>query len=258
MKKLEIEQFPCLDDNYGYLVHAPETGHTASIDTPDVALILARLEEKNWKLSHILNTHHHYDHAGGNLELKEATGCEIIGPACESEKIPGLDRAVDQDDMVVFGTHYLEVIHVGGHTLGHIAYFSRTQRAAFVGDAIFAMGCGRLFEGTPVQMWASLSRLNRLPADTQLYCAHEYTLTNAAFALSVDPHNKELKKRVAEVKKLRADGIPTVPTNLALERATNPFLRVDDPSIRGLLNMQKATQVDVFAEIRSRKDNFKG
>ncbi|MGC6472760.1 MAG: hydroxyacylglutathione hydrolase [Parvibaculales bacterium] len=258
MKQLEIDQFPCLEDNYGYLLHDPETGATATIDTPDAGVILQRLADKGWQLTHILNTHHHWDHAGGNLEIKEATGCEIIGPACESEKIPGIDRAVDQDDMIAFGNDYLEVINVGGHTLGHIAYFLRSQKTAFVGDALFAMGCGRLFEGTPAQMWASLSRLNRLPAETVICCAHEYTLANAAFALSVDPDNQALIERTEDVKARRAAGLPTVPTTLSLERATNPFLRVDDPAMRILLDMQNASQVDVFAEIRHRKDNFKG
>ena len=258
MKQLEIDQFPCLEDNYGYLLHDPETGATATIDTPDIGAITQRLNDKGWTLTHIFNTHHHWDHAGGNLELKQETGCEIIGPAIESEKIPGIDRAVDQDDMVAFGNHYLEVLNVGGHTLGHIAYFLRAQKTAFVGDALFAMGCGRLFEGTPAQMWASLSRLNRLPADTIIYCAHEYTLANAAFALSIDPQNQTLINRVEEVKSLRAAGQPSVPTILSLERETNPCLRVDDVSIRALLDMPKASQVDVFAEIRHRKDNFKG
>lgn len=258
MKQLEIDQFPCLEDNYGYLLHDPETGATATIDTPDVDAIMQRLAAKGWSLTHIFNTHHHWDHAGGNLELKQKTGCEIIGPACESDKIPGLDRAVDQDDMVAFGNHYLEIINVGGHTLGHIAYFLRTQKTAFVGDALFAMGCGRLFEGTPGQMWASLSRLNRLPAETIIYCAHEYTLANATFALSLDPENPALIDRVAQVQALREKNQPTVPTTLSLERATNPFLRVDDPAIRNLLGLQKASQVDVFAEIRQRKDSFKG
>ena len=258
MKQLEIDQFACLDDNYGYLIHDPASGQTATIDTPDAKAISARLSARGWTLTHIFNTHHHYDHTGGNLELKESTQCQIIGPACESEKIPGLDRAIDQDDMIEFGEHYFEILNVGGHTLGHIAYFHRLQEIAFVGDALFAMGCGRLFEGTAAQMWASLSRLNRLPAETLIYCAHEYTSANAAFALSIDPENPALQKRVEAVKALRAADQPTIPTSLAEERATNPFLRVDDPAIRSFLNMDKAAHVDVFAEIRSRKDNFQG
>jgi len=258
MTGLEIEQFACLDDNYGYLIHDASSGVTACIDTPDAEVIRQTLKNKGWRLTHIFNTHHHHDHAGGNMFLQEETGCEIIGPAGEWEKIPGLTRAVDQGDMVVFGTHYFEIINVGGHTLGHIAYFNRQEKLAFVGDALFALGCGRMFEGTPAQMWASLSRLNRLPQDTQIFCAHEYTLANAAFALSIDPDNPDLKARFLDIQARREQNLPTVPSLLGLEQKTNPFLRVTDPTIRAGMNMLDASNIDVFAEMRQRKDNFKG
>ncbi|MFA7638873.1 MAG: hydroxyacylglutathione hydrolase, partial [Parvibaculum sp.] len=174
MARLEIHQFPCLNDNYGYLVHEPSTGMTAAIDTPEVAPILAALTEKGWKLTHILNTHHHFDHAGGNTGLKEKTGCVVIGPKGEKHKIPGIDRAVGEGDVVELGAARARVIDVPGHTAGHIAYSFDEDRVAFVGDTLFALGCGRLFEGTPAQMWTSLGKLMALPDDTTVYCAHEY------------------------------------------------------------------------------------
>ncbi len=253
---IDIRQFPCLSDNYGYLVHDRETGATAAIDTPDPEAINRELAAAGWKLTHILNTHHHWDHAGGNLALKEKWGCEIIGPKGEAAKIPGLDRLVSEGDAVLLGESKAVVHETPGHTLGHIIYHFADDGAAFVGDTIFAMGCGRLFEGTAEQMWSSLSMISALPAETKLYCAHEYTKANAAFALSVDPENLDLKNRAAEVDALRAKNIPTVPTTVARERATNPFLRATDPSLQAAINMAGAKPVDVFAETRRLKDNF--
>ncbi len=253
---IEIEQFACLSDNYGYLIHDPETGHTAAIDTPEVEPILAALKNRNWQLTHILNTHHHYDHAGGNLELKDKTGCTIYGPKGESAKIPGIDIAVDQDDSFIFGKDRVQVLNVGGHTLGHIAYYIPECHVAFVGDALFALGCGRMFEGTAEQMWGSLSKLAALPPQTEIFCAHEYTLSNAKFAVTIDPENQALQTRAREIEAARAAGQPTVPTTIALELVTNPFLRAHDQKIRAQLSMQDASDVDVFAEIRARKDNF--
>lgn len=254
MSDIEIVQFACLSDNYGYLVHDKASGETACIDTPEAAPILAELEKRNWQLSHIWNTHHHYDHAGNNLELKEKTGCMIIGPAGEADKIPGIDRAVDDGDRVHLGAHQARILNVGGHTLGHIAY--HMDGHAFVGDSLFALGCGRVFEGTMAQMWASLEKLNALPDGTKIYCAHEYTSANAAFAVTIDPDNQALKTRIAEIAALRAADKPTVPTEIGLERATNPFLRATDAAVQAHLGMSGAAAVDVFAEIRSRKDNF--
>ena len=254
MSDIEIVQFACLSDNYGYLVHDKASGETACIDTPEAAPILAELEKRNWQLSHIWNTHHHYDHAGNNLELKEKTGCMIIGPAGEADKIPGIDRAVDEGDRAQLGAHQARILNVGGHTLGHIAY--HMDGHAFVGDSLFALGCGRVFEGTMAQMWASLEKLNALPDGTKIYCAHEYTSANAAFAVTIDPDNQALKTRIAEIAALRAADKPTVPTEIGLERATNPFLRATDAAVQAHLGMSGAAAVDVFAEIRSRKDNF--
>ena len=254
MTDLQIHQFACLGDNYGFLVHDPKSGETACIDTPETAPIMAALEETGWQLTQIWNTHHHYDHAGNNEEIKCLTGCTISGPAGEADKIPGLDRAVDEGDVVMLGAHQAQVLNVGGHTLGHIAY--HMDGHAFVGDSLFVLGCGRVFEGTMAQMWDSLQKLNKLPDGTQIYCAHEYSAANAAFAVTIDPNNQALHKRVAEITALRASDKPTVPTEIALERATNPFLRATDEVVQAHLNMAGAEPADVFAEIRQRKDNF--
>jgi hydroxyacylglutathione hydrolase len=254
MAALEIYQFPCLSDNYGFLVHDSESGETACIDTPETAPILAALEKTGWTLTQIWNTHHHYDHAGNNEEIKRITGCTVTGPAGEVDKIPAIDRAVDDGDTVMLGAHEAHVLNVGGHTLGHIAF--HMEGHAFVGDSLFALGCGRVFEGTMAQMWESLQKLDALPDGTQIYCAHEYTTSNAAFAVTIDPDNEALSQRVAEISALRAANKPTVPTEIALERATNPFLRATDANVQARLNMSGEPAVDVFAEIRARKDSF--
>lgn len=253
---LEIHMFPCLSDNYGYLVHDAAHGVTASIDTPDSRAILAELERKGWRLTHIFNTHHHHDHAGGNLALKEATGCTIIGNGNDAARIPGIDVEVRDGDAFDFGGHRVDVLETPGHTVGHIVYYIPDQSAAFVGDTLFAMGCGRLFEGTPEQMWNSLSRIRQWPADTRIYCAHEYTLANGKFALSVDPGNVELKRRMEDVTDKRRQNLPTIPTTMSLEIDTNPFLRADAPGFADGLGLAGRPPVEVFAETRRRKDNF--
>ncbi len=253
---IEIHMFPCLQDNYGFLVHCSETGVTATVDTPEVAPIEAALEERGWTLTHILNTHHHFDHAGGNEELKARHGCTVVGPKADEDRIPGIDVALSDGDVYNFGAIETRVFDVPGHTRGHIAYYVAGADAVFVGDTIFALGCGRLFEGTPAQMWTSIQKLMGLPDDTKVYCAHEYTQSNARFAVTVDPDNADLTRRVAEVDALRSRGEPTVPTTIGLEKATNPFLRPNAASLRASLGMLDADDVAVFAETRSRKDNF--
>lgn len=248
--------FPCLRDNYGFLVHCARTGATACIDTPEVAPILAALESHGWELTHILNTHHHADHAGGNLELKRLTSCRIIGPAADRDRIPGIDEGVGDGDTFALGAHKVTVRSTPGHTRGHIVYHFPDDRVAFVGDTVFALGCGRLFEGTPAQMWASLSKLLEWPDDTLLYCAHEYTEANARFALTVEPGNAALRERAREISRIREAGAPTVPTTLGLEKATNPFLRPASPGIRATLGMAGASDVEVFARVRALKDAF--
>tara|TARA_R110002110_G_scaffold132172_2_gene313493 strand:- start:789 stop:1565 length:777 start_codon:yes stop_codon:yes gene_type:complete len=254
--KLEIYQFPCLSDNYGYLIHDSEQNLTATIDTPEVGPINQALTDKGWTLTHILNTHHHFDHAGGNLELKEQWGCTIVGSKSDASRIPGIDVQLSDGDHYDFGNHQATVFDVSGHTIGHIAFYFAGDDVLFSGDALFALGCGRLFEGTPSQMWTSLQKLKALPDATTVYCAHEYTAANAAFALSVEPDNQDLQARATEIKSLRAAGTPTVPSNLGTEKATNPFLRPDSPALRTTLQMADADDVDVFAETRRRKDNF--
>lgn len=256
MSALAIHMFPVLSDNYGYLLHDEASGATAAVDTPDAAEIAAQLAAKGWRLTHILNTHHHADHAGGNLELKRTTGCTIVGPRADAARIPGIDVAVGDGDVVELGTHRATVFDTPGHTRGHIVYHFAAARAAFVGDTLFAMGCGRLFEGTPAQMWSSLQKILQWPDETRLYCAHEYTQSNARFALSVEPQNRALQERAATVARLRAAGQATVPTLLAEERATNPFLRPQSRDLRATLDLANAADVDVFAKTRALKDAF--
>lgn len=253
---IEIFQFPCLSDNYGYLIRDLKSGRVAAIDTPDVEAINQALEKKQWVLTDIFNTHHHFDHAGGNLALKDQWKCRITGPKAESERIPGIDVAVGDGDLVRLGDTVATIYDTPGHTAGHIVYHFKDDDAAFVGDTVFALGCGRLFEGTPAQMWTSLSKIMKWPEQTNLYCAHEYTQSNAKFALSVDGENEALLARSATIDELRSKGIPTVPSTLALELATNPFLRPDAPGVRAGVGLERADIVEVFAEVRRRKDNF--
>jgi hydroxyacylglutathione hydrolase len=253
---LEVYQFPCLSDNYGYLVHDTVNNLTATIDTPEIGPINQALEDKGWTLTHILNTHHHFDHAGGNLELKSQWNCTIVGAKSDAKRIPGIDVEMADGEIYQFGDHQAMVFDVSGHTIGHIAFYFADDHVLFSGDALFALGCGRLFEGTPEQMWTSLSKLKALPDTTTVYCAHEYTAANAAFALSVEPDNQALQSRVAEIKSLRAANKPTVPSNLGVEKATNPFLRPDSEALQKMLNMTGAPTVEVFAETRRRKDSF--
>ncbi len=256
MGELTIHMFPCLADNYGYLLHDAETGETAAVDTPDAAEIAAQLDAKGWRLTHIFNTHHHADHAGGNAELKRRTGCTIVGPRADAARIPGIDVPVGEGDFVALGRHRAAVFDTPGHTRGHIVYHFAEARAAFVGDTLFALGCGRLFEGTPGQMWSSLQKILAWPDDTRLYCAHEYTQSNARFALTVEPQNRALQERAANVAELRAAGRATVPSTLGEERATNPFLRPQSCDLRATIGLAAAADVDVFAKTRALKDAF--
>ncbi|MFC4295649.1 hydroxyacylglutathione hydrolase [Novosphingobium tardum] len=251
---IEVHQFPCLSDNYGYLVHDAASGETACIDTPDADAYLREAEAKGWRISQIWNTHWHPDHAGGNAAIKAASGCTIVAPAAEAERIAGFDRTVADGDTVRLGDHAATVIDVGGHTMGHIAYHLAADGIAFVGDSLFALGCGRMFEGTAPQFWASLSRLKALPRQTTLYCAHEYTASNARFALHADPDNAALRAYAEEVTERRARGEWTVPTRLDRELEANPFLRADDPALQARWGGGDA--VATFAALRAAKDSF--
>ena len=256
MSRLEIHQIAVLSDNYVYLAHDPATGATAVVDPAVVDPVLTALDEFGWSLTHILNTHHHGDHTGGNLALKSETGCTIVGPRADAGRIPGIDIEVGDGDTFMLGEAEAKVFDVPGHTRGHNAYWFGSSDALFCGDTLFALGCGRLFEGTPAQMWNSLGKLKALPPQTLVYCAHEYTQANGRFALSVEPDNKDLQVRMHTIDTMRAKNIPTVPSTLELELQTNPFLRPDSPGLQKTVGMIGGDLVAVFAETRARKDNF--
>ena len=245
---IEVRLFPCLSDNYGFLVRDTSTGDAAAVDTPDGPAVLRELEASGWRLSLILNTHWHPDHTQGNAEVAAATGAQIVGPA-EVRRAAPLDREVKGGDEVALGDTRFQVLETGGHTLGHISYHDAADRTAFVGDTLFALGCGRLFEGTPAMMWDSLQRLAALPDETTVYCAHEYTASNARYALTLDK-GEALAARAREVFAARERGEPTVPTSIGVEKATNPFLRA--PELVG------GDPVAAFARLRAGKDAFKG
>jgi hydroxyacylglutathione hydrolase len=251
---LQVHQFACLSDNYGFLLHDPDSGETACIDTPDADAYLREAAGRGWTITQIWNTHWHPDHAGGNAAIKAATGCRVVAPSVDAPKIEAIDRTVAQGDSVQLGAWSAEVIDVGGHTLGHIAYHLPGAGLAFVGDSLFALGCGRMFEGTPDQFWSSLLRIKALPASTTIYCAHEYSASNARFALHSDPDNEQLQAYVAEITRKRAAEQPTVPFPLERELATNPFLRADDPQL--IARWGGATPAETFAALRAAKDSF--
>jgi hydroxyacylglutathione hydrolase len=256
MAQLEIEQIPILSDNYVYLVREPRAGATGVVDPGVGPPVLEGLQRKGWTLDWILITHHHGDHTGGNLELKQATGCRIVGAKKDAARIPGIDLGLVEGDRFRLGEAEAEILETPGHTLGHISYWFGDAEALFCADTLFSLGCGRVIEGQFEQMWDSLSKLARLPDDALVYCAHEYTQANARFALTIDPDNPALRARAAEADRQRAAGQPTVPTRLGAERAANPFLRPQDAAIRRRLGMPDAGDAEVFAEIRKRKDRF--
>ena len=256
MAGLRIEQIPVLRDNYVYLLHDEVEGACAAVDPSLAAPVLAALDRLGWTLTHIFNTHHHHDHTGGNIELKRATGCTIVGNGRDAARIPGIDVALEEGGEAALGALRAQVMDVSGHTIGHIALWFEGEQALFCGDTLFSLGCGRLFEGTPAQMWASLKKLRGLPGATRVYCGHEYTENNARFALAVDPDNAVLGRRAAEVRALRAQGRPTVPSLLADERAANPFLRADDPAFLAAAGLDGLDPIAAFAEICRRKNAF--
>ena len=242
MPSLEIVRIPALSDNYIWLVHDAASGETMVVDPALAEPVLAAAEARGWRITQIWNTHWHRDHTGGNQAIKDATNCLVTGPAAEAARIPTLDRRVGEGDTVTLGDLSAQVLEVPAHTAGHIAYHMPSQEIVFVGDTLFAMGCGRLFEGSAAQMHANLQRLRQLPGATLVYCAHEYTLANARFAVTVEPANAELAARLADVERARAAGEATVPTTIALEQATNPFMR--------------AGSVEELAALRQAKDEF--
>ena len=243
MSQAIIHMFPCLSDNYGLLLHDPDSGLTASIDTPDADEILKQCRIKGWTLSHIFNTHHHWDHTGGNEALAaQIKGLNIIGPAHDAARIPGLTTGVRGGGHFDFGAQKIEVLETPGHTTGHIIYYVSTAATAFVGDTLFKMGCGRLFEGSPEDMFDSMAKIAALPDETQLYCAHEYTLSNGRFAITAEPDNQDIKDEMERAAALREKDLPTVPTSVALEKRINPFMR--------------AATAKELGKIRAAKDSF--
>lgn len=252
-----FHQFPCLSDNYGVLVHDSSTGATASIDAPDAKAVLAALDGQGWKLTDILVTHHHADHVQGIAGVKARfPRARIVAPAKEAARIGGVDLGVAEDDTVVVGNLQARVIETPGHTAGHVVYWFEDDAALFAGDTLFALGCGRVLETPMVTMWDSLLKLCQLPGETQVYCGHEYTLANAKFALTVDPANDLLRRRADEVAVMRAEHRATLPTTIAVELATNPFLRAEKPEVQAAIGMPNADPADVFAELRERKNRF--
>ncbi len=253
---LEIVTIPCLSDNYAFLAHDSESGDTAVIDVPEAKPILAALKQRGWRPTHVLLTHHHWDHVDGLAELLENFPATVIGAAADAHRLPALDLKVSDGDKFQIGGEPVEVLDVSGHTVGHIAFHMPQSRAVFTADSLMALGCGRLFEGSAPQMWRSLSKLAALPDETLVCSGHEYTQANANFAKTIEPQNLELQKRITDIAEARAAGKPTVPSILALEKATNPFLRAVEPGIQANLGMAGADPAAVFAEIRARKDSF--
>lgn len=254
MSAPEIHQFICIKDNYGVLLRDAATGMVAAIDAPNGDEVAAALDAKGWRLTHILTTHRHADHTDGNLQLKTASGCTIIGPRGEADKVPGIDKSVGQGDSFKLGNLEVRVLDTPGHTKGHVTYWLPGAQVAFAGDTLFALGCGRVMEGTMELMWQSLAKIAALPPATSIYCGHEYTQANATFALTIEPENAELQARAKAVAVARANGKMTLPTRLDLELATNPFLRPHSPAIRKRLGLENASDWQVFGEIRERKN----
>jgi hydroxyacylglutathione hydrolase len=253
---LELVTVPCLTDNYAFLIHDADTGSTAVIDVPEADAILAALEARGWQLTDILVTHHHADHIQGVAELRAATGARVVGAVADAHRLPQLDLALGRNYSLSIGSELATIIEVPGHTVGHIAYYFPLSGLAFTGDSLMAAGCGRLFEGTAAQMWDSLSKLAVLPPETLICSGHEYTASNIRFALTLEPDNPALISRSEGVAAARAKGLPTVPSRLSDELATNPFLRASLPQMKARLGMERDTDAAVFGEIRARKDKF--
>jgi hydroxyacylglutathione hydrolase len=250
----EIRLFPCLSDNFGYLIHDPETKATASIDAPEAAPVIAALEREGWTLTDILITHHHHDHVGGVAELKQKYKSRVVAPHDKTTKIDNVDLRARQGDVLKIGSLLARVVETPGHTLDHISYVFDNEKALFAADTLFSIGCGRVFEGTYPMMWDSLLKLRSLPDDFKLYCGHEYTASNIKFALTIEPDNAVLKARAEDVKHLRSENKPTIPTLLGEEKKANVFLRADEPSVAASVRMKDRSAAEVFGELRERKN----
>jgi len=253
---LSVITVPCLSDNYAYILRCNETGATAVVDVPDAAPIQAALTAKGWDLDYILITHHHFDHIDGVADLRGATNAQVIGAQADIHRLPPLDRAISDGDTFKLGNSTADIIDVSGHTIGHIAFWFRKDKSVFSADSLMALGCGRLFEGTQPMMWDTMQKFIAMPADTLVYSGHEYTASNAKFALTIEPNNPDLIARVDDIARTRERGEFTVPASIGLELATNPFMRANNPVVKAAIGMTDATDAASFGEIRSRKDNF--
>lgn len=254
--KLQIISLPVLSDNYVHVIHDPDSGDTAVVDPAEAQPVLACLKKQGWSLKFILNTHHHHDHIGGNAVLQRETGCRLYANGADKHRIPSIDRLLTANDTFSLGRHPIQVISTPGHTSGHIVFYFFDDALLFCGDTLFGMGCGRLFEGSAEQLWQSLQKLKTLPLDTQMYCAHEYTLANGRFAMTVEPSNQALQCRMIQVKRLRENQQATVPSRIADELATNPFLREDSLAIQAELGLTGSDPLVIFTRLRHLKDQF--
>ena len=253
---LDIVTIPCRSDNYAYLLRDQATGKVAVVDVPETGPVMEALQSRSWGCDLVLITHHHDDHIAGVADIRAAFGSEVVGARADEHRLPTLDRAVEDGDTVALGESVATVRDVSGHTVGHIAFHFADAGAVFTADSLMALGCGRVFEGTPEMMWASLSKLAALPGETLVYSGHEYTATNAKFAATIEPDNPDLQARMAEIARKRAAGEPTVPASIDEELRTNPFLRATEGSVKQAVGMPDASDVAVFAEVRGRKDRF--
>ena len=253
---MQITPIPCLTDNYAYIIHDSNSKTVGVVDPSDAKPIISFLNKKNLKLNFILNTHHHFDHIGGNLELKKLYNAKVVGFLGDKHRIPGIDITLKDNEEWTFGNSMVKILHIPGHTSGHICFFFEKEEAAFTGDTLFSLGCGRIFEGDHKQMLASLNKIKKLPKNTNIYCGHEYTHKNAEFCMAYDQNNTELKKKFEIIKKLRLKSLPTIPTSLADELNSNIFLRCDQNDIKIKLNMQNQEDFEVFKKIRDLKDTF--
>ena len=256
MSELSIQLIPALLDNYAYLLRDGNSGQTAVVDPSEAAPVLEALKKNDWSLDYILNTHHHWDHTGGNIEVKAATGCQIVGSYVDRDRIPGITITVEDGAIFELGAAHAKILLTPGHTRGAICYWFETAAAVFTGDTLFTMGCGRVFEGTYPQMWQSLDRLRQLPDTTQIYCGHEYTVKNAQFALGIEPENPAVQTRLNAAETARAKAQATIPATIAEERATNPFFRPESKEIRSGLGLSEASDAEVFAALREAKNQF--
>ncbi len=251
-----ITPIPCLTDNYAYIIRDKNSKTTGVVDPSEAKPIISFLKREKLKLNYILNTHHHFDHIGGNVELKKKYNAKVVGFKGDKHRIPGIDITVKDNESWNFGKSTVKIFHIPGHTLGHICFFFVKEKIVFTGDTLFSLGCGRIFEGDYKQMFDSLNKIKNLPKNTKIYCGHEYTFKNAEFCLKYDNNNIHLKKKFEEIKKLRISNLSTIPSSLKEELKSNIFLRCDKKELKAKLNMKNQEDLEVFKKVRDLKDSF--